>query len=124
MLAREGADGGAAQCAAAAARVHDKLHAHLSPLVGVDGVQALLVRSASLAQREFPFLQRGVVDGSESLREALQGQEHPAAMAAATALFGTFFTLLTTFVGEGLTAVVIGRGWPVIDEATPRKQSP
>lgn len=60
LLAHEGAGAGAsaAESAAAAGRIYEKLHAHLAPLVGAAGVQALLERSVKLIQSEFSFLGR------------------------------------------------------------------
>ena len=51
LLAHEGALGSAGERATAASRVYDRLHAHLSPLVGETGVELLFVRSAKLSQR-------------------------------------------------------------------------
>lgn len=62
LLLDEGAAGSAGECAPAAGRVYDKLHGHLDPLLGAAGVQALLVRSAKLTQRQFSFL-GGIVVG-------------------------------------------------------------
>jgi hypothetical protein len=35
---------------------------------------------------------------------------------SAAALFGTFFTLMTTFIGERLTTQVLRSAWPTIEE--------
>src|SRR5678816_4596544 len=91
-------------CAAAAARVYDKLNAQLSPLLSAPGFHALLVRSARLTRGEFVCLADvGVVDSSASLRACLLTLDPVAAAATAEALFGTFFALITTFIGERLT---------------------
>jgi His Kinase A (phospho-acceptor) domain/PAS domain len=76
LLAHERAASGADDSAAAAAgRVYDKLHAHLAPLVGAIGVQALFVRSAKLTQGEFGGLAEvSILEGSTKLREHLQAQ--------------------------------------------------
>jgi hypothetical protein len=105
-----------------AGRVYDKLHAHLAPLVGDAGVELLFVRSAKLAQGEFAFLAEvSILEGSTKLRERLQAQEPPVGTESAEALFGTFFALLTTFIGERLTTQVLHRAWPTIEEAAPRE---
>lgn len=123
LLAHEGAagsgDGGATT---APGRVYDKLNAHLSPIVGEAGVQLLFVRSAKLAQGDFAWLAEvSILDGSTKLRDSLQAQDPPVATESAAALFGTFFTLITTFIGEHLTSQVLRRAWPTIDETAPRE---
>ena len=117
LLAHEAAAGSAdARAATAAGRVYDKLHAHLAPLVGDAGVQLLFVRSAKLAQGDFAWLTEvSILEGSTKLRECLQAQDPPIATESAAALFGTFFALLTTFIGERLTTQVLRRAWPTID---------
>jgi hypothetical protein len=122
LLAHESGAGGEGSCATAAGRVYDKIHAHLAPLVGSAGVQALLVRSAKLTQGEFAFLEVGVVESSAKLRECLQAQEPAVATQTAAALFGAFFTLITTYIGERLTTQVLRRAWPTLDDAAPREK--
>ncbi len=119
LLAHEGAAGGADEAATAAGRVYDKLDAHLAPLLGAAGVQALLARSAKLTQGEFSFLTVAGPDGSKKLRECLRAQDPAVATESAAALFGAFFTLLTTFIGERLTVQALRRAWPQIEEMSP-----
>jgi len=124
LLAHEGAAGSGDRGATTApGRVYDKLHAHLSPIVGEAGVQLLFVRSAKLAQGDFAWLaQVSILDGSTKLRDSLQAQDPPVATESAAALFGTFFTLLATFIGERLTSQVLRAAWPTI-EATARRET-
>jgi hypothetical protein len=117
LLVHEGANGGAAKCAEAAGRIYEKLYAHLAPIVGAAGVRALLVRSARLARNDFAFFESGVVQGPQQLRDLLQAQDPAVATEAAAALFGTFFALITTFIGERLTTQVLRRAWPTFDDA-------
>ena len=124
MLVQEGAAGGADECAKAAERVYEKLHAHLAPLVGSAGVQALLARSVKLTHDEFSFLEVAVLEGSSKLRERLKAQDPVVAMESSATLFGTFFTLMTTFIGEGLTTEALRRAWPMIEETVPRETEP
>ncbi len=101
----------------AAARLYDKLHAHLAPLVGDAGAQLLFVRSAKLTNGEFAWIATAsILDGSAALRERLQTQDPPVRTEAVAVLFGNFLTLVTTFIGERLTAQVLLRAWPTIDE--------
>jgi len=120
LLAHEGAvAGSAAECAAAAGRDYDKLHAHLAPLLGSAGVRALLVRSVKLRQGQFPFLEVAVVDSSTKLAECLRAQDAAVAAELAAALFGTFFALINKFIGERLTTQALRRAWPTIEEIAP-----
>jgi hypothetical protein len=122
LLAHEGAAGSADDCATAAGRLYDKLHAHLAPLVGAAGVQLLFVRSAKLAQGEFARLAGvAILEGSTKLRECLQAQDPAVATESAAALFGTFFALIATFIGEPLTTQVLRGAWPMIEETAPKE---
>ncbi len=126
LLAHEGAAGSARQHSAgesaAAGRVYDKLHAQLAPLVGAAGVHLLFMRSAKLAQGELAWLAEiPTVEGPTKLRECLHAQEPALATESAAALFGTFFTLLTTFIGERLTNRVLRDAWPTIEGAAPQE---
>jgi len=122
LLALEGAGGGALECAAAAGRIYDELQVHLSPLVGLAGVQLLLVRSAKIAQGELPRAAEAAnLDAAAKLRGWLQALEPAVAMASAEALFGTFIGLLSTFIGERLTTHVLRRAWPTVADATSKE---
>ncbi len=125
MLAHEGAAGGAATRAkTAAGRVYDKVHVHLVPLVGIAGVHLLFARSARLAQGEFArFAEVSIDEGSTKLREFLQAQDPAVATESAAALFGNFFTLITTFIGERLTAQMLRSAWPSFDETAPTEKN-
>ena len=117
VLASEGAPWSSSEeCAAAAWRVYEKLNARLSPLLGLAGVQALMVRSVKLAQAEFPSLAEvATAEGLTRLGSCLQALDPSIAAAAAAALFGTFLELMTTFIGERLTVLVLRSAWPAID---------
>lgn len=107
----------------AASRVYEKLHAHLSPLVGVAGVEMLFVRCAKLVQGEFTVIVEGTLSqGSTKLRERLRAPEPALALDSAATLFGTFFALLTTFIGERLTLEILRRAWPTLDEMPPPQE--
>ena len=121
LLAQEGAAGSAdGRVGTAAGRVYDKLHAHLAPLVGDVGVEMLFVRSAKLAQGEFAWLAKvSDLEGSTKLRECLHAHDPAVATESAAALFGNFFALITTFIGERLTTQVLRRAWLTFDESAP-----
>jgi hypothetical protein len=125
LLTHEGAASGAKDNAAAAAgHVYDKLHAHLTPLLGGIGVQSLFVRSAKLTPGEFGGLpQISVLEGSAKVRDHLQAQGSVVDMESAAALFATFLALLTNFIGERLVTQVLRRAWPTMEE-TPEETVP
>jgi len=119
LLALEGA---AEPASPAAGLVFDKLQAHMSPLVGTAGVQLLFVRSAKLTRGEFTWLDEiSILEGSPKLREQLETQDPAISTESAAALFGTFFALITTFIGERLTTQVLRRAWPTIEESAPKE---
>ena len=108
----------------AAERVYDKLRIHLAPLVGAAGLQSLLVRSAKLSERDFVCLKEITIHpGSTTLQTCLQSQDPAVAADAAATLFGTFFALITTFIGERLTTQVLRRAWPsIVESASPETE--
>ena len=102
----------------AASRVYDRLHEQMAPLVGVAGVQLLFVRSAKLAKGEFAWLSGiSILEGSAKLRERLQAQDPAVSSESAVNLFGTFFALVTTLIGERLTTQILRGAWPTIADA-------
>lgn len=123
LLAHEGAVGSARQRGTTVAgRVYDKLHAQLAPLLGVAGVQLLFMRSSKLVQGEFAsFAEVSGLECSTKLRERLQTRTPALATESVAALFGTFFTLITNFVGERLMIQVLRSAWPTFEETAPEK---
>lgn len=123
LLAHEGASAGSSEaCAVAAGRVYDKLDARLGPLLGAAGVRALFVRSAKVAGRDLSAV-AGVasLESSTTLSAFLQDLEPTVAHEAAEALFGTFLSLITTFIGERLTLQALRSAWPTIEGPAPRE---
>ena len=123
LLAHEGNSGSSsAECAAAAWRLYEKLNARLAPLLGSAGVQALFVRSAKLAQAEVGSLAEvATPEGMNKLGAELQALDSTDATDVAATLFGTFFELMTTFIGERLTVLVLRSAWPTIEDPAPRE---
>jgi hypothetical protein len=123
LLAHEGNSGSSsAECAAAAWRLYEKLNARLAPLLGSAGVQALFVRSAKLAQAEVGSLAEvAAPEGMNKLGAVLQALDPADATEVAATLFGTFFELMTTFIGERLTVLVLRSAWPAIEDTAPRE---
>lgn len=125
LLAYEGAaDSVADGKTTAAGRIYDKLHAHLAPIMGDAGVQVLFVRSAKLTRGEFAcHAEAPLLEGATKLRECLHARDPAVATESATLLFGNFFALIATFIGERLTTEVLRRAWPMLDEIAPRETS-
>ena len=121
LLASEGDSGSSAdECAAAAWRVYEKLNARLTPLLGSAGVQALLVRSAKLAQAELGSLAEvAIPEGMKKVSSGLQALDPTDATEVAATLFGTFLELVTNLIGERLTVVVLRSAWPTIEDTVP-----
>ena len=115
LLVHEGVAVSADTCATAAGRVFDKLTSHLAPLVGVAGVQSLFARSAKLVKGEVACLAEVFTLNSTKLRECLQAQDPALAMRSAAELFGTFFSLITMFIGERLTTEALRSTWPTFE---------
>src|SRR5665647_466041 len=106
----------------AAGRVYDKLCAQLAPLVGETGIQMLFMRSARLVQGDFASVAEvSSLEGSTKLRERLQSRKPALPSESAEALFGIFFTLITTFIGERLTTQVLREAWPTFEETAPER---
>jgi len=123
LLAHEGNSGSSsAECAAAAWRLYEKLNARLAPLLGSAGVQGLFVRSAKLAQGEVGSLAEvATPEGMNKLGAVLQALDPTKATEVAAMLFGTFFELMTTFIGERLTVLVLRSAWPTIEDTASRE---
>lgn len=99
-----------------AARVFDKLERELSPLVGAAGVQALFMRSAKLCGGELAELSSGsIFSGAAKLRDRLGQEPSRLDREQAIALFATFLSLLTTFIGARLTRQVLRSAWPTLE---------
>ena len=123
MLAHEAEAGSEHERATTAAvRVYDKLHAQLAPLVGATGVQLLFMRCVKLVQGDFAGVAEvSSFEGSTKLRERLQTRKPALPLESAEVLFGTFFALITTFIGERLTTQALRGAWPTFEETAPEK---
>ncbi|HTB60676.1 MAG TPA: hypothetical protein VLC06_22555 [Polyangia bacterium] len=80
------------------------------------------MRSAKLAQAEFVSLAEvATPEGMKKLGTSLQALDPADATQVAAGLFGTFLDLMTTFIGERLTVLVLRSAWPTIDDPAPRE---
>jgi hypothetical protein len=108
-----------ATCVPAAGRVHEKLTAQLSPLLGAGGVRALFERSAKLARRDVAGL--AGVDVFDRLMQPRARAEidaaDPAVLArTAEVVIATFLGLIASFIGARLTTQALRSAWPSIDD--------
>lgn len=111
--------------AAAAARVHEKLTAQLSPLLGAGGVRALFVRSEKLARREIAGLaELDVLAALGQPHAELQASDPLVVAQTAEVVFGIFLGLIASFIGTRLTTQALRSAWPSIDESgSPENQT-
>jgi len=125
LLAHEGANASPGNSAAKpAGHVYDKLHSHLSTLLGDAGVNSLFVRSAKLTQGEFAFVSKmSASEGPTRLRACLLAQDPSVDSESAAMLFATFFDLITNFIGERLMTQVLRRAWPMLEQITPTRET-
>jgi hypothetical protein len=115
----------AAQVADAAALTWQQIHRALSPIVGHNGVHALVMRSLYLVRAEHPGLfavRDDITPQGEygSLRSALARQTPTHAAGAHGALLQSFCDLLGSLIGASLTERLLGFLWdaPCGDPAT------
>lgn len=107
---------------AVAQRVLEKMRQQLEPLLGAGGVQALLVRSARLAEGEFECLaNRELFSRPAGLGDCLRLQAPESATAAAEALLGTFSALVSGFIGDRLMTEALRNVWPAIEDIPPKE---
>lgn len=115
LLAEEGSSSERPAGVLAADRTCEKLREGLSKILGPAGFHALLSRALHLAQAEHPFL-RGirVTDGAclAGLAESVAGQDPARIHEAFVTLFGDFYWLLSSFIGEDLAQRQVRRIWP------------
>jgi len=99
----------------AAQSAFELLGLHLSKLVGVAGLQALLVRALAMAKPEASWLAAVRVQGDATLEgfsETAQQQSAEAIAEGSAALLAQLLGLLVTFIGEALTLRLVRGAWP------------
>jgi hypothetical protein len=102
-----------------ATRIHEKLLQHLAPVIGENGFQVLFARTVRLTKPRFPGMHEAPTNGpSEAFLDQLCACMKKQAPAAITdivmALLFTFISLLSTFIGEGLTWRLLSNAWPEV----------
>lgn len=84
----------------------------LSNVIGEDGFESLLCRTAKRVGRDFPWLQfdpraRPADPEFELFRLCFDGQPADQVLAASILLFGTFVDILAVLVGAHLTKLIL-----------------
>lgn len=108
---------GVAELVEAADQVCVRLREQLSPLIGLEGMSAVLRRAVRMSQDDFEFL-KGVEVPRESngclkgLREGAQGRSPNEVRDGLVSVIGHTLWLLVTFVGRDLTLRQLRRMWP------------
>lgn len=108
-----GPERSAQEVAELAARAWQELAERLTPIIGERGFGSLYTRSLHLTQKDFPWmaLAQSGMDASvlpfSSLKESLQHQHPAPAEDANRRLLTTFTTLLSSLIGETLTARLV-----------------
>jgi hypothetical protein len=122
LLSAEGSVHDPAVLAERATRALDELAAHLSRIVGRDGVLAVLDRSVLLASAELPWLadakqaatHRSSESVYEALRSAMAAQPPEAVIESFVAVLSKFIGLLGNLIGESLVLRLVEEVWPTI----------
>jgi hypothetical protein len=100
---------------------YDRLLRCAGPIIGNNGVRAILARSLKLAAANHPALRPVLlVDGwaadpAKALRECPQADDDTA-RAGAIAVLAIFLSLLSHFIGERLTTQIIETAWKPSEE--------
>lgn len=84
----------------------------LVTIIGEDGFEALLLRSAQRAARQFPWLQfdpraRRADPEFDLLRRSFDGRDPADSAAASMQLFSTFMDILVSLIGEHMTTLIL-----------------
>jgi hypothetical protein len=119
------ASNGGAGATTSAGRVYAKLSAHLTPILGNAGVQALMNRSFKLAQVELSgFDEASLSERSARLSAWFESRNSDAEAESTAVVVANFLALLTTFIGAKLTTELLRKAWPgveglAVSETTP-----
>ena len=104
----------------ASVAAYDRIYEKLAPIVGRAGVRAIYARSLELMKRDVPSLANVTIDEEPSteakpLAQALEAVTPEVAHAIAVRWLATFFWLLATFLGGGLTIQILRAVWAELD---------
>lgn len=106
--------------AEAAGTACEKLHRQVASLIGPAGFDSLFARAFNLAKAKQPFLkevQAGAQGRLKWLPESVQARSATEVRVGLAEILASFFWLLTTFIGEGLTLRQIAKTWPEFSAA-------
>jgi hypothetical protein len=119
----------AQEVAESAARTWQGLAARLTPIIGELGFRALYARSLHITQQDFPWMRCAQPGGDafgllfSRLKDGLQDRHPALAEDAHHTLLNTFTTLLSSLIGETLTARLVHESRDGASAARPQESS-
>lgn len=113
---RAGGASDASAIAEATVTIWQQVAVSLSPIIGAGGVDVLTGRAVHLTSGAFPCLADAGLQGDSAtllagVKNRLAGSQSNIAEEASLALFTNFVELLTTLIGESLTARFLSTVW-------------
>ena len=116
LALRIGQSSNSTQIADAVAQIWCEAAIALTPIIGREGVAALLKRSLYLSGSTYAWLSIGPKTGnksidSDALKSLIAGQTTEEATAGGTALFLQFYGLLTNLIGPSLADRILESAW-------------
>lgn len=93
------------------AMLWEKLARELTDIIGMNGFQALYLRSLQRTRQTYPLLPSADRADFDSLKAGLEQQTAPQALAASVAFFNLFIETLTLLIGGALTAAIVQAAW-------------
>jgi hypothetical protein len=109
-----------------AIHTYERLRAHLSIFLGLQGFDALWVRALHLVRRTFPWDDTGVMSAvslsPHCLDTVVRGRNAAAAHDIFLAVFTQFLALLFTFIGADLGCRLLHQHWPALPTPTANEQ--
>jgi hypothetical protein len=116
LALRVGRNANPAQVAEAVAQMWSEAESALIPIIGREGVAALLRRSAFLSASVHPWFLDSSRNGSkltdpEALKLFIANQTADEALAGGTTLLSQFYGLLTNLIGPSLAGRILESAW-------------
>jgi hypothetical protein len=129
LVQRAGGDANANAVANAAISTWHEASDRLSPIIGVQGIDVLLRRSLHVAGKAFPTLAEPTHEVRNNvllanLQVRLSACETALAIEASNALLVTFTELMSSLIGESLTARLLAPIWAPLLPASEQKGAP
>jgi len=116
LALRVGRSTNSTQIADAVAQIWSEAALALTPIIGLEGVAALLKRSLYLSGSTYAWLSIAPKTGNQpidfdTLKSLIADRTAEEAMAGSTALFAQFYGLLTNLIGPSLADRILESAW-------------